>query len=468
MGQNLALCPVCSQTLLSTDTACPRCNNPVVADEYLIDLSERREFKNRLDLQRCDWSQFKQFLIDNLKVSGEDWKAPLRWRGIWSEAEPLALKLQIGEAAAVKLAQSFWNEIEDIKSTPGEEADKTGADVVAGLVEIAPPQDKAEKISVELSRWVSSLIDGTWDVIAWTDFMLSLGQDADPTLLERQRDVEIEKQFPLFETVSVNQRGDFYDHRKLRARRLVERIDGNVSLSLNRIPAGDFKMGSDAYSHEGPVRCVRVPQFYLSRHLITQSQWRVVTRLPAVNLKLADNPSYFQGADLPVDSVSWPEAVEFCHRLEALTGKAYRLPTEAEWEYACRAHSDTSFAFGETITAQIVNYDGSHPFKNGLAGSSRQGTINVGSLGIANRFGLYDMHGNLWEWCADEWHQHYDVGAPDDGSAWVTNENPTHRTLRGGSWCNWAEMCRTSERIKGRADQTEQLYYIGFRVALSL
>jgi formylglycine-generating enzyme required for sulfatase activity len=151
---------------------------------------------------------------------------------------------------------------------------------------------------------------------------------------------------------------------------------------------------------------------------------------------------------LPVEQVSWEDAVEFCARLSQKTGKTYRLPTEAEWEYAARAGTTTPFAFGETITPEIANYDGNYPYGSASKGEYRKKTVEVGSLGVANAFGLYDMHGNVWEWCADWYSSSYyeecrkqgvvsDPQGPSSGSP---------RVIRGGGWIINAVYCRSAYR----------------------
>jgi len=157
--------------------------------------------------------------------------------------------------------------------------------------------------------------------------------------------------------------------------------------------------------------------------------------------------------------------VEFCDRLSQQTGKNYRLPSEAEWEYACRAGTTTPFHFGETISPKYANYDGRTVYgDNGFEGEYREQTTPVGSFGVANRFGLSDMHGNVWEWCTDHWHENYD-NAPTDGSAWVTDGNSDRRVLRGGSWGNDPEGCRSAYRARNDPADTYDFY--GFRVVSS-
>src|SRR5207244_4203738 len=138
------------------------------------------------------------------------------------------------------------------------------------------------------------------------------------------------------------------------------------------------------------------------------------------------DPSKFKGDDSPVDGVSWEDAEEFCARLSHRTGRTYRLPSEAEWEYACRAGTTTPFHFGMTIMPDMVNYDGTKPYGKGPKGAYRQHTMPVGNYGPANAFGLYDMHGNVAEWTQDAWHDSY-AGAPANGSAWEQGSDANYR-----------------------------------------
>ena len=158
--------------------------------------------------------------------------------------------------------------------------------------------------------------------------------------------------------------------------------------------------------------------------------------------------------------MSWHDAVEFCARLSKHTGKQYRLPSEAEWEYACRAGTTTPFYFGETITGKLANYRATQTYAEELKGEYRQQTTPVGQF-PPNAFGLYDMHGNVWESCLDNWHDNYD-GAPTDGSAWVDNDN-LYQIMRGGSWLNYPANCRSAYRNDASARVT-YLDPVGFRV----
>jgi formylglycine-generating enzyme required for sulfatase activity len=445
-------------TLASGDESCPQCNNQDVGEVFFVDRLERSEFTERLQKRQGNWTKLTDSLQQLLNDNGADWKEPQAWDKWWRDIQPLTIDIGIKESHAIELAKGLWQEPPP-KPKPSPKKPTTEKHTDQDRMESKPPDD--------LVSWVETLTDGHWNVVQWNEFLASVGPGADEKTLRKQRDEEIERQFAAFETVSVREDGTLLNPIKLRVKQRRETIEANNILSLVRVPKGTFTMGSERYFHEGPARKVTVSEFYLGRLLVTQSQWQAVTRLPKVNVDLVANPSYFQDRDLPVDSVTWPEASEFCARLAAYTGKRYRLPSEAEWEYACRATSRTAFSFGETITAQIVNYDGTQPYQKAPAGEFRGKTVRS-SLTAANRFGLHDMHGNLWEWCADEWHENYAADAPVDGRAWITSARPAYRSLRGGAWCNCADACRSSERMKGRADETERLYYIGFRVALSL
>ncbi|MFM6868557.1 MAG: formylglycine-generating enzyme family protein [Dolichospermum sp.] len=234
-------------------------------------------------------------------------------------------------------------------------------------------------------------------------------------------------------------------------------------IKMIAIPGGTFVMGSSkneegSKGEERPQHEVTIKSFLMGKYPITQAQWRAVAELPQVNQELQPNPSRFKGANRPVEQVSWYEAVEFCARLSNYTNKVYRLPTEAEWEYACRAGTTTPFHFGETITTDLANYCGYYTYGDGSKGQYREKTTDVGSF-PPNPFVLHDMHGNVWEWCQDDWHENY-INAPDDGSAWISLSNI--KVLRGGSWFSHADYCRSASRYYFVADFDN--INIGFRV----
>ncbi len=294
-----------------------------------------------------------------------------------------------------------------------------------------------------------------------------------------------------------------------KVQRFVEDLNG-VPLEMILIPPGSFMMGSPATEtgskeSERPQHLVKVSLFFLGRYPITQAQWKAVAQMSQVRRKLKENPSRFKWDNRPVEKVSWYDAIEFCARLSQHKGKNYRLPSEAEWEYACRAVNSYQlsvesgkltveewnekyhqpFHFGETISNDLANYSGSNEkygaYGRGEKGESRQQTTEVDYFGVANDFGLSDMHGNVWEWCADPWHDSYE-GAPEDGRVWdekSNNENhyqnivesidvllkdERSRVLRGGSWRSSPNSCRSAFRHLNVPD----LRYFsldGFRVA---
>ena len=265
----------------------------------------------------------------------------------------------------------------------------------------------------------------------------------------------------------------------------TEELGDGVELDMISIPGGSFMMGSpeeEGYDSEKPQHQVTVSSFYMGRYPITQQQWRIVAGWERVERELETDPSRFKEDyeeidrwQRPVERVSWEDAKEFCARLSKKTGKEYRLPTEAEWEYACRAGTTTPFHFGETISTELANYRGTdwelegkvYPgnYGRGLKGIYREQTTPVGYFNVANNFGLSDMHGNVWEWCEDDWHDNYqdqDQDAPTDGSAWVTGESNI-KVRSGGSWANDPDGCRSAIRISGTRDNRDNV--IGFRVA---
>jgi formylglycine-generating enzyme required for sulfatase activity len=239
----------------------------------------------------------------------------------------------------------------------------------------------------------------------------------------------------------------------------TEDLGNGVKLEMIAIPGGTFWMGSptneaERNNDEGPQHQVTVPSFFMGKYPLTQAQYQAI---------MGNNPSYFKGNNRPVEAVSWDDAVRFCQKLSQRTGKNYRLPSEAEWEYACRAGTKTPFSFGDNITTDLVNYDGTYPYKSAPKGKYREQTTDVGTF-PPNAFGLYDMHGNVWEWCEDDWHENY-IDAPTDGSAWNSQSGSNTKLLRGGSWHNFARFCRSA--IRARYSRDYRYYNFGFRVVSS-
>ena len=259
-----------------------------------------------------------------------------------------------------------------------------------------------------------------------------------------------------FDTFTVDAQERKIQWERRQARYFAEYLGDRVNLEMIAIPGGTFIMGAPenekgSGNSERPQHQVTVPSFFMGKYPVTQAQWEAVAALPQVKRGLNPQPSRFKGNNLPVESVSCNDAVEFCARLSNYTRRKYRLPSEAEWEYACRAGTTTPFHFGETINPGLANYGGNHCK-----------TKPVGKF-PPNAFGLYDMHGNVWEWCQDTWHKNYKE-APTDGTALIDNDN-CYQCLRGGSWDYAPADCRSASRgLYNRAARVNFLNDVGFRV----
>jgi formylglycine-generating enzyme required for sulfatase activity len=282
-------------------------------------------------------------------------------------------------------------------------------------------------------KWVSAV------VVAWAEYRATKIEQIQHAVMtrrmakeeQRRQQAEEEKKGKLFKfkIVTVNAQGKIIKRTREQARYQTEDLGNGVTLEMVYIPEGRFLMGSPKTekgrdSDEGPQHQVTLEPFYMGKYPVTQAQYEAV---------MGKNPSRFKGKNRPVEYVYWDDAVAFCKRLSEMTGRTYRLPSEAQWEYAARAGTTTPFYFGETITSELANYN--YNIKE---------TTDVGSF-PPNAFGLYDMHGNVWEWCADTWHKNYE-GAPTDGSVWEKEPSRNNRVLRGGSWSLVAGLCRTASR----------------------
>ncbi|MFM8298789.1 MAG: formylglycine-generating enzyme family protein [Microcystis aeruginosa] len=276
-----------------------------------------------------------------------------------------------------------------------------------------------------------------------------------------------------FEVITVNSRGKKIKLELKQAQYFTENLSSEVILDMAAIPGGTFTMGStanekDSYDDERPQHQVTVPPFFLGKYPITQAQWKAIASRTDLKVEkdLDLNPAHFKDRPdsdrRPVEQVNWYEAIEFCARLSKLTGREYRLPSEAEWEYACRAGTTTPFYFGETITGELANYNASNTYADEPNGEYRSETTPVGQF-PPNAFGLYDMHGNVREWCADTWHDNYD-GAPTDGSVWIENGNNNRSPLRGGSWGYNPTYCRSAIRYDYYFRRVNRINNYGFRV----
>ncbi|HEX3183460.1 MAG TPA: formylglycine-generating enzyme family protein [Pyrinomonadaceae bacterium] len=456
--KNLSHCPRCDTALKPEASQCDNCEYQEIEDTDLLDITEQREYKEHLQSQRAAWIEFDKALRKKLREVGDGWSRHEKWKPIWEYIEPMAQAIGFDQRGANKRAESV-----------SDETVQTEESTTSSLPNASDHDDHGPRISHldAVRKWVAALSNGEVDSVLWRRFLQSLVDPVDDSFLENFRDTEIARQFAQFETARVDAQGTLQHRGQKRVKRFIENLGDDCDLVMLLIPEGEFQMGSDRYKWERPVHSVNIRSFYMGQFPVSQAQWRAVTRLPKVAIELEDHCSAFTGDNLPVDSVSWVEAAEFCARLAKQTSKPYRLPSEAEWEYACRAGNREAFSFGPAITPIIVNYDATHVLGDAATGIFRKETVPIGSLGAANDFGLFDMHGNLCEWCEDEWHENYEE-APTNGSAWTTAESSALRVTRGGSWTHSAEICRSSDRSRESADVSTRLHYMGFRVAASL
>jgi formylglycine-generating enzyme required for sulfatase activity len=311
--------------------------------------------------------------------------------------------------------------------------------------------DKVGDTPVDLVQ-IKSLVDGWQNLKRWGDGIPSMSDLEEPEAEVNNESKETEESglstFS-FETVTVDEKGEIIKKEKKQAKYFREYLPGGVEIEMVYIPGGTFRRGSNHHR-------VWIAPFYMSRYPITQAQWRAVTSLPKTGQDLNPEPSGFNNDSLPVERISWDDAVEFCNRLTRDTGNYYRLPSEAQWEYACRAGTTTPFCFGEILTKELANYC-SEELENrinrriikagdeiSLAKKYNLGTTPVGTF-PANAFGLYDMHGNVFEWCADTSHHDWDYKlAPVDGSIWLEYGDEKGRVLKGGSWMHEANDCASN------------------------
>ncbi|MFN5952826.1 MAG: SUMF1/EgtB/PvdO family nonheme iron enzyme [Dolichospermum sp.] len=279
---------------------------------------------------------------------------------------------------------------------------------------------------------IAGLKDESWDVQNAAYLILSDRTETKvkQALISNLQGLKLEK----IEVVTTNKFGEIIQRQQRIAKYFIEDLGNGMTLEMAEIPGGTFMMGSPENEAgkkdwESPQHQVSISSFFMGKYPVTQAQYQAI---------MGTNPSHFKGENRPVESVGWHDAVAFCQELSQRAGKNYRLPSEAEWEYACRAGTTTPFYFGESITPELVNYDGDNPYASASKGQYRRQTTDVGIF-PPNAFGLYDMHGNVWEWCQDH--------------------------LRGGSWNNNPANCRSAYRYY--LYLVDDSINVGFRVVCS-
>ena len=271
-----------------------------------------------------------------------------------------------------------------------------------------------------------------------------------------------------FEVITVNNQGEIIDKKIRKNKYFIVDLGQKTNLEMVVIPGGTFFMGSPQIEgrdrkEERPQHQVKLSSFCMSKYPITQGQWKII---------MGHNPSTFQGKNKPVDTVSFDDSLDFCKKLSEEVGLDFILPSEAQWEYACRSITNPSkyrqldgvdlyppFYFGNTITHQLANYNSTRTYQQEILGIYRETTTEVGSF-PPNNFGLYDLHGNVWEWCADDWHETYQ-NAPKDGRIWMDGCDQYSPT-RGGSWAAFPVYCRSATRTKVK--RNSRSFYNGFRI----
>lgn len=401
----------------------------MIAEEFPfseVTQEELQEYENHLGLRDSDLQEIKNRIIGNKQVEYEQ-----RLQQEQAQAEAARLRLQQEEEERLRLQQ-----------VAEAERQRQESDRLERLRKQAEEEERLKRLQEEAERVKNQ---------------------------QQSKPAQPEFEFEFVKVRLVKESGFLgigggtkieLDRKKGKVQYIRENLGNGVTLDLVKIPAGKFSMGSNKYSSEQPIHDVSIKEFWMGKYAITNAQWYAVMGTKPSDL----SDVKFQGENQPVINVSWDDATEFCKKLSQKINKKVRLPSEAEWEYACRAGTTTDFHFGETITPELVNYDGNYPYGDALKGEYRQKTVNVNFAKFSpNAWGLYQMHGNVWEWCEDVWHENYN-GAPNDGSAWLTGGEQNRRALRGGSWNFIANDCRSANRLRVLAD--DRVGIIGFRVVL--
>jgi formylglycine-generating enzyme required for sulfatase activity len=373
---------------------------------------------------------------------------------LWVRVLEVGVDLEAVQAlqkiAVDKQTPQSFPQLDDFENLPVSEVQQPRAtEVLEGLNIQTPPHSERKSQPTNKTRRQILILGG----LAGSGFAVAAISKYFSDTPQAQPKITTHK----FATPKVNRKGEIISRSEGEAEVMIENLGNGVTLEMVKIPGGRFLMGSpeteaQRYDNESPQHYVDVPEFWMGKYVVTQQQWQAI---------MGNEPSYFKGKNRPVERVSWNDATKFCQKLSKKTGRDYRLPSEAEWEYACRAGTTTPFYFGETITGELANYRASETYADEQKGEYRKHTTPVGQF-PPNAFGLYDMHGNVYEWCQDVWHSSYD-GAPVDGSAWVNGGDSSLRVVRGGSWYFYPRWCRSADRFNCNSDEAD-VNVFGFRL----
>ncbi|MEY3219777.1 MAG: hypothetical protein RIT27_1134 [Pseudomonadota bacterium] len=282
-----------------------------------------------------------------------------------------------------------------------------------------------------------------------------------PVLITTPLEKTINLQTVHFNSIQLDKHGKMISSIPCKAKQFTEDLGKGIALEMIYVVGGRFLMGASPnelgiMADELPQHWVEIEDFFISKYPISQMQWFLLMKQGL--------SCQFNGANLPVEKVSWFQALDFCRQLSKKADKSYRLPTEAEWEYACRAGTLTAFHFGETITTDVANYDGNYDYNSHSKNTYKQMTTPIGTF-PPNRFGLCDMHGNVWEWTCSEYREHY--GDQSETKILKQHQAIDKRiVVRGGSWYSSAVNCRSANRY--HVDSKSWDNDIGFRIALSV
>ena len=391
-------CPICQTTNIEeTQKVCPTCGYDI--SPYPLSLVEIPHTLISKEQQRIAWA-----------------------RELWKQFQAQIAQTQVKIARTDNELDQRVKEIEQLQLIENQ------SQFSAPLSESIPPGVAAKFSELEQRlEAIESQLPGFSAIPTSQQSSVGAMPPCSPSVLAPSPNIDLPLETFSFEMLKVNHQEETTNCENHQAQYFTEKLgNSGVTLEMVYIPGGEFIMGSYIKPPASgfltmPEHRVRVPSFFMGKYPVTQAQWEALSN---------SHLSEFKGGNRPVNAYFLSSLEGFCVQLSKITGRYYRLPSEAEWEYACRAGTKTPFYFGETMTSDLANYSGNE-------------TTDVGSF-PPNAFGLYDMHGNVWELCADSYHNSYE-GAPTDGSAWTLGGS-SDRIVRGGAWNSDMASCGSAYR----------------------